>query len=97
MSPINTNKLVFILALLFLGFNSSAQKGALALRLGIGLESIPRFEVGQTEYSIDGPAANIGVDYGITKRISVGLHHNFSTNLEGDSQDIVSGFNTQFF
>ena len=79
-----------------MGFSSLAQKGGVGLRFGIGLESIPSFEVGQTEYSMDGPAAGIGLDYSITKKISVGLHHNFSFNLEGDSYDISTGFYTPF-
>ena len=96
MAPAYFKKSIFILTLLFITFSSIAQKGGVGLRFGIGLESVPSFEVGQTEYSMDGPAAGIGLDYSITNKISVGVHHNFSSNLEGDSYDLSSGFYTPF-
>ena len=57
---------------------------------------MPRFEQDQGEISMDGAAAAIGVDVGITKRISAGIHHNFASNLQGDVQDINSGLITPF-
>ncbi len=66
------------------------------MRLGPGLESIPSFQVGQTEYEISAVAPGLGVDVGLTEAISVGLHHNYISTTSADARDVQSGFSNEF-